>query len=105
MEFLCSFLRRDFARKPLVVSQNVGCFLKQMRIYLFYRLASFLWPVPGSKFTCHKRSENAHLTRMKSFEPHDERFPFKFVLSCAFIAIIKYVIVRMRHPVASNEDI
>ena len=28
MEFLCSFLRRHFAGKPVVASQNVGCFLR-----------------------------------------------------------------------------
>ena len=28
MEFLCSFLRHHFAGKPVVVSCNVGCFLK-----------------------------------------------------------------------------
>ena len=28
MEFLCSFLRRHFAGKPVVGSWNVGCFLK-----------------------------------------------------------------------------
>ena len=28
MEFLCSFLRRHFAGKPVVASPNVGCFLR-----------------------------------------------------------------------------
>ena len=28
MEFLCSFLRRHFAGKPVVASRNVGCFLR-----------------------------------------------------------------------------
>ena len=27
MEFMCSFLRCHFMRKPVVVSKNVGCFL------------------------------------------------------------------------------
>ena len=28
MEFLSSFLKRDFAGKPVAASQNVGCFLR-----------------------------------------------------------------------------
>ena len=28
MEYLCSFLRHQFVGKPVVVSQNVGCFLR-----------------------------------------------------------------------------
>ena len=31
VEFLYSFLRRQFARKPVVASQNVGCFLRLIR--------------------------------------------------------------------------
>ena len=31
MEFLRSFLRRDFVGKPVVVSLNVGCFLRRAR--------------------------------------------------------------------------
>ena len=45
MEFLYSFLRRHFAGKPVVASQNVGCFLS-----LFFQLLKIhIKPVPYQK--------------------------------------------------------
>ena len=34
MEFLRSFLRRHFAGKPVVVSPNVGCFLRLQQVWI-----------------------------------------------------------------------
>ena len=45
MEFLYSFLRRHFTGKPVVASQNVGCFLS-----LFFQLLKiYIKPVPYQK--------------------------------------------------------
>ena len=36
MEFLRSFLRRHFARKPVAASRNIGCFLRLVYIFLTF---------------------------------------------------------------------
>ena len=58
MDFLQSFLRRHFAGKPVVVSQNVGCFLRLWNSESFFT-PSFLveiWSVEcSSKWSYYKR--------------------------------------------------
>ena len=49
MEFLCSFLKRHFAGKPVVAPQNVGCFLATKQTEKGLDSDSSLW-IPDSRY-------------------------------------------------------
>ena len=52
MEFSCLFVRCHFARKPVVSSWNVSCFLKLAAPWVLQRIYNATPPLPGSHLTC-----------------------------------------------------